>query len=58
MEVRVDPSKIRPADPPVLEGSAAKLHRLTGWAPRWRLEDTLAEVLEHWRKVTAAAVVR
>jgi GDP-4-dehydro-6-deoxy-D-mannose reductase len=58
MEVRVDPSKIRPADPPVLEGSAAKLHRLTGWAPRRRLEDTLAEVLEHWRKVTAGAVLR
>jgi GDP-4-dehydro-6-deoxy-D-mannose reductase len=58
MEVRVDPSKIRPADPPVLEGSAAKLRRLTGWRPRRRLEDTLAEVLEHWRKRTAEAVVR
>ena len=57
MEVRVDPSKIRPADPPVLEGSAAKLHRLTGWRPRRGFEETLAEVLEHWRKRVAEAVV-
>ncbi|MDQ3987079.1 MAG: GDP-mannose 4,6-dehydratase [Actinomycetota bacterium] len=49
MRVEVDPAKLRPADPPLLEGSARKLHRLTGWVPRHRLEDTLAEVLDHWR---------
>ena len=49
MEVRVDSAKIRPADPPLLTGSAAKLERLTGWKPEHRLEDTLAEVLDYWR---------
>ena len=49
LESKVDPSKIRPADPPVLQGSAAKLESLTGWRPKRRLEDTLAEVLDYWR---------
>ena len=49
MEVRIEPAKIRPADPPLLTGSAAKLTRLVGWKPEHRLEDTLAEVLDYWR---------
>lgn len=49
MEVRVDPAKMRPADPPLLTGSAAKLERLVGWKPEHRLEDTLADVLDYWR---------
>jgi GDP-D-mannose dehydratase len=47
--VHVDASKLRPADLPLLEGSAARLERLTGWKPEHRLEDTLREVLDHWR---------
>jgi GDP-4-dehydro-6-deoxy-D-mannose reductase len=50
VDVVIDSSKIRPADPPLLEGSAAKLAGVTGWAPEHRLEDTLAEVLDFWRK--------
>jgi len=49
VEVRIEPAKIRPADPPLLTGSAAKLERLAGWKPEHRLEDTLAEVLDYWR---------
>lgn len=49
IEVRVDTSKFRPADPPLLQGSADKLHRATGWKPQHRLEDTLHEVLTFWR---------
>ncbi|MDQ3954987.1 MAG: GDP-mannose 4,6-dehydratase [Actinomycetota bacterium] len=49
IEVRVDNSKFRPADPPLLQGSADKLHRVTGWKPQHRLEDTLREVLTFWR---------
>jgi GDP-4-dehydro-6-deoxy-D-mannose reductase len=54
---RRDPARIRPADPPVLVGSAAKLRSLTGWTPRHRLEDTLAEVLDHWRAEVASEQV-
>jgi GDP-4-dehydro-6-deoxy-D-mannose reductase len=54
IEVRVDPAKLRPADPPALEGGSAKLERLTGWKPEHRLEDTLAEVLDLWRTRVAS----
>lgn len=49
LEVVVDPQKLRPVDFPVLFGSAAKLERLTGWKPEYRIEDTLRAVLDHWR---------
>ncbi len=51
LEVVVDPGKLRPVDFPVLYGSAAKLERLTGWKPEFRLEDTLRAILDHWRAV-------
>jgi GDP-4-dehydro-6-deoxy-D-mannose reductase len=47
--VEVDRGRIRPADPPILQGDAGKLDHVTGWAPKYRLEDTLSEVLEYWR---------
>lgn len=54
MQVRVQSNKIRPADPPLLAGSAAKLERLAGWRPEHRLEETLAEVLDYWRVQVSA----
>jgi len=49
IDIQVDPAKIRPADPPLLTGSALKLERLTGWKPQRGTEETLAEVLDYWR---------
>jgi GDP-4-dehydro-6-deoxy-D-mannose reductase len=46
-EVVVDPARLRPPDASV--GSAEKLARATGWAPRLGLERALDELLEHWR---------
>ena len=48
--IEVDPARIRPADPPILQGDASKLEHVTGWAPKHRLENTLAEVLDYWRQ--------
>jgi GDP-4-dehydro-6-deoxy-D-mannose reductase len=53
VELRVDARKLRPADIPVLEGDAGKLERLTGWKPEFALEDTLVDVLDHWRRAVA-----
>ena len=39
------PSLIRPSEIPFLVGDSAKLRAATGWAPRWSLEQTLAEVV-------------
>lgn len=55
VEIRAetDPAKLRPVDFPVLYGDAGKLAQATGWKPEYRLEDTLADLLEHWRRVVA-----
>jgi GDP-4-dehydro-6-deoxy-D-mannose reductase len=44
VDVRVDPSKLRPTEIPRLVGNPAKLHAL-GWTPRWTVRDALADVL-------------
>lgn len=54
IRIEVDPAKLRPVDFPVLYGDAGKLERLTGWKPAYRLEDTLASVLDHWRAQVAS----
>jgi GDP-4-dehydro-6-deoxy-D-mannose reductase len=45
----VDPALYRPADAPVIYGSAEKFRRRTGWEPQIPLEQTLKETLEYWR---------
>ena len=45
LELRADPSLMRPVDVPVLRGDAAKLAAATGWAPAIPLDVTLADVL-------------
>lgn len=49
IEVAVDPALSRPVDVPVLLGDRSRLSELTGWAPEVDLDQTLADVLEHWR---------
>lgn len=51
ISIETDPAKLRPVDFPVLYGDASKLEGVTGWKPAFRLEDTLADLLEHWRRV-------
>jgi GDP-4-dehydro-6-deoxy-D-mannose reductase len=47
--VEVDPALVRPVDVPELVGSHAALSAATGWAPRFPLRQTLADVLAYWR---------
>jgi GDP-4-dehydro-6-deoxy-D-mannose reductase len=49
IEVEVDPERYRPADVPVIYGSADKLRAATGWQPRIPFERTVADVLQEWR---------
>ena len=49
IRVEIDPARYRPADVPVLYGSAARLQRDTGWQPEIAFEQTVADVLEEWR---------
>jgi GDP-4-dehydro-6-deoxy-D-mannose reductase len=53
VRVEVDPSRLRPSDTPMILGSHDRLTRDTGWQPEIRIEETLADLLDHWRRVTA-----
>jgi GDP-4-dehydro-6-deoxy-D-mannose reductase len=49
IEVRQDPARLRPSDVPVLIGDPTKFKRATGWEPTIPFEQTLRDMLEHWR---------
>ena len=48
--VRVDPARYRPNDTPVLLGNPSRLRDDTGWTAEIPLEETLASLLDYWRK--------
>jgi GDP-4-dehydro-6-deoxy-D-mannose reductase len=50
IKVEVDPDRYRPADVPVIYGSAEKLTRDTGWSQRHSIDDTIHDVLTEWRE--------
>lgn len=49
VEVRVDPSRLRPSDEPILQGDNGKLRAATGWEPMIGMEEIVEELLEYWR---------
>jgi len=50
IEVRVAPERVRPIDLPLLLGDAGRLRALTGWKPEIPLEQSMADVLDDWRR--------
>ena len=50
VRVEVDASRLRPSDNPVILGSPDRLTRDTGWVPHIPIEQTLADLLDHWRQ--------
>jgi GDP-4-dehydro-6-deoxy-D-mannose reductase len=48
LEQRID--LLRPSEPAEIRVDAGKLRRETGWAPRYTLDQTLADTLEAWRR--------
>jgi GDP-4-dehydro-6-deoxy-D-mannose reductase len=54
VEVRVDESRLRPSDVPSLVGDPARLRTL-GWKPSYDLRQTLADLLEDWRRRVGSA---
>lgn len=50
VEVQTDPSRMRPSDVPVLEGSADRFRKATGWETRIDFDTTLADILAYWRE--------
>jgi GDP-4-dehydro-6-deoxy-D-mannose reductase len=53
VRIELDESRLRPSDNPVIAGSHERLTRDTGWEPQIPIEQTLSDLLDHWRLVTA-----
>ncbi len=49
IKVEVDPERYRPADIPIIYGSAEKLKRDTGWIAEIPMSQTIDDVLAEWR---------
>jgi GDP-4-dehydro-6-deoxy-D-mannose reductase len=47
--VHADPARLRPVDLPLLVANPSKLRKATGWEPTYKLEQTLADMLEYSR---------
>ena len=49
IDVRVDPSRLRPSDVKILWSDSSKFQRQTGWQPRIPFEKTMQDLLDYWR---------
>lgn len=50
IKVKVDKSRFRKTDIPVLRGENKKAQRVLGWKQDYKLEETLGDTLDYWRK--------
>lgn len=50
IQVKQDPSRLRPSDVRLLLCDATKFRILTGWEPRIPFKKTMADLLEYWRQ--------
>lgn len=50
VEVKQDPSRMRPSDVEILIGDNSKFVSKTGWKPEIPFEKTLADLLNYWRE--------
>jgi GDP-4-dehydro-6-deoxy-D-mannose reductase len=49
VEVRQDPSRMRPSDVEILLGDNTKFVQKTGWKPEIAFEKTMEDLLNYWR---------
>jgi GDP-4-dehydro-6-deoxy-D-mannose reductase len=49
IQIKHDPTRLRPTDAPILIGDNTKLINTTGWSPQIPIEQTLKESLDYWR---------
>jgi GDP-4-dehydro-6-deoxy-D-mannose reductase len=50
IEVRQDPTRMRPSDVMLLVADYSKFHRATGWKPEIPFEKTVKDLLDYWRE--------
>lgn len=50
LEIKVDPELIRPTDERIIVGNIDKLKADTGWKQEITMDQTIADMLDYWRK--------
>ncbi len=50
-----DPARLRPNDLPFLAGNPERIQTETGWSAEIPLQQTLSDLLDHWRRALATA---
>ena len=50
VEVRVDPTRLRPSDVMILWADSTKFMEATGWKPTIPYDQTLKDLLDYWRE--------
>jgi len=50
IEVKTDPTRLRPSDVEVLLGDCSKFRKKTGWEPIIPIDKTLSDLLDYWRE--------
>jgi len=50
IEVKTDPTRLRPSDVEVLFGDCSKFKKKTGWKPIIPIDKTLSDLLDYWRE--------
>ena len=51
LEIKVDPTLIRPTDEKIIVGDVTKLKRDTGWKQDIPMKQTIADMLDYWRRI-------
>jgi GDP-4-dehydro-6-deoxy-D-mannose reductase len=50
VDVKVDPTRLRPSDVMILWADASKFMEATGWKPTIPFEQTMSDLLDYWRE--------
>jgi GDP-4-dehydro-6-deoxy-D-mannose reductase len=50
IEVKEDPTRLRPSDVEILLGDYTLFHQTTGWKPEIPFEQTMEDLLNYWRE--------
>jgi GDP-4-dehydro-6-deoxy-D-mannose reductase len=49
IEIKQDPSRMRPSDVMILKGDCTKFRKATGWKPEIPLDKSIKDILSYWR---------
>jgi len=58
IKIRIDPSRVKIVDAPIIYGDYSSLQRDTGWCPSIPIEESIKSALDYWKRKVANEVNR